>query len=194
MFGQDFALNETTLSVIEEIGQHMPGGFFIFKVEGDGELLYANQAVFDLFGCDSQDAFRSLTSFTFRGMLPSDDAASVFHELRQQMEESRDRMASVEFRVLAKGGAVRWVDARCHYTGTKAYRGIVYVFLTDITAKRERMETDMAVRQAVIEALSESYHTVWLINDVETGTSLSTGEIQKVRRFMPAPSGTRSGG
>ena len=36
----------------------------------------------------------------------------------------------------------------------------------------------MAVRQAVIEALSESYHTVWLINDVKTESfSLYRGDV-----------------
>ena len=30
MFGKRFLLNDETLSVIEEIGRHMPGGFFIF--------------------------------------------------------------------------------------------------------------------------------------------------------------------
>lgn len=31
MFGKRFQLNEDTLLIIEEIGRHMPGGFFIYK-------------------------------------------------------------------------------------------------------------------------------------------------------------------
>ena len=31
MFGKRFLLNDETLSVIEEIGRHMPGGFFIYE-------------------------------------------------------------------------------------------------------------------------------------------------------------------
>ncbi len=40
MFGKTFGLNEQTIPVIEEIGKHMPGGFFIYRAEGDEELLY----------------------------------------------------------------------------------------------------------------------------------------------------------
>ena len=85
----------------------------------------------------------------------------------------------MEYRIIRKDGAVRWVDDYGHYTQTDAYGGIYYVFISDITEKRERMESDMAVRQAVIEALSESYHTVWLINDVESGSfSLYRGDTE----------------
>ncbi len=39
MFGRNFVLNDQTMSFIEAIGQHMPGGFFIYKAEGDEELI-----------------------------------------------------------------------------------------------------------------------------------------------------------
>ena len=57
MFGKNFLLNEQNLEAIEQIGEHIPGGFFIYKEGGNEELLYANQAVFDIFGC------RDLTEF-----------------------------------------------------------------------------------------------------------------------------------
>ena len=33
MIGKHFDLTEETLPVVEEIGGHMPGGFFIYKAE-----------------------------------------------------------------------------------------------------------------------------------------------------------------
>jgi len=168
MFGQHFQLNAQTIPMVEEIGRHMPGGFFIYQAEGDGRLLYANRAVFDLFACADLEEFRALTGYTFRGMVHPDDYAAVSAAIREQISKDEDSLDHVEFRVVRKDGSVRWVDDHGHYTGTEAYGGIFYVFVSDITEKRERMESDMAVRQAVIEALSESYHTVWLINDVET--------------------------
>ena len=33
MFGKQFLINEETLPVVEEIGSHMPGGFFIYRAE-----------------------------------------------------------------------------------------------------------------------------------------------------------------
>ncbi|MBP5608155.1 MAG: hypothetical protein J6X66_07810 [Lachnospiraceae bacterium] len=49
MFGKHFEINEETMHIVEEIGRHMPGGFFIYKAEGNEELLYANHAVINIF-------------------------------------------------------------------------------------------------------------------------------------------------
>ena len=56
-----FKLNDKNMSIVEDIGRYMPGGFFIYKAQGDGELLYANHTVFDIFGCRDLDEFKSLT-------------------------------------------------------------------------------------------------------------------------------------
>ena len=179
MFGKNFQLNNETMSIVEQIGKHMPGGFFIYKAEGDRALLYANRGVFDIFGCADLDEFKALTGFTFRGMLHPEDYEAVVGSINEQISQSGDNLDYVEYRIVRKDGDVRWVDDYGHYTDTEAYGGIYYVFISDITEKRKRMESDMAVRQAVIEALSESYHTVWLINDVETGNfSLYRGDTQ----------------
>ena len=177
MFGRKFELNAETLHIVEEIGRHMPGGFFIYRDAGDGPLLYANRAVWEIFGCADEAEFRALTGFTFRGMLLPEDYDAIQKSIELQISADEDKMDTVEYRILRKDGTVRWVDDYGHFTETEAYGGIYYVFISDITEKRERMETDMAVRQAVIEALSETYHTVWLINDVETGAfSLYRGD------------------
>lgn len=46
MFGRHLPLSEQALQVIEQIGEDMPGGFFIYKATGNEELLYANKAVY----------------------------------------------------------------------------------------------------------------------------------------------------
>ncbi|MBP3216383.1 MAG: response regulator [Clostridium sp.] len=179
MFGERFLLNEQTIPVVEEIGKHMPGGFFIYRAEEPEELLYANQAVFDIFGCRDLEEFKELTGYTFKGMLHPEDYRKVSDSIIEQIEESEEKLDYVEYRIIRKDGAVRWVDDYGHFTETEAYGGIYYVFISDITKKKERMDSDLAVRQAVIEALSESYHTVWLINDVEKETfSLYRGDLE----------------
>ncbi|MBR3330076.1 MAG: response regulator [Mogibacterium sp.] len=167
MFGKRFQLNDETLPIVEEIGRHMPGGFFIYEAAGDGKLLYVNRAAMDIYGCADLDEFKELTGYTFRGMVYPDDYDSIATSIDDQIESQNDNNDHVEYRIVRKDGAVRWVDDYGHYTETDAYGGIYYVFISDITENRERLETDMAVRQAVIEALSEAYHTMWVINDVE---------------------------
>ena len=178
MFGGRFELNEQTIPVVADIGSYMPGGFFIYKAGGNEELIYANKAVLNIFGCSDLDEFKELTGYTFKGMLHPDDYAQITDSINEQIAVNEDNLDYVEYRIIRKDGAVRWVDDYGHYTETEAYGGIYYVFISDITEKREKMEEDKAVRQAVIEALGEVYHTIWLIHDVETESfSLYRGDI-----------------
>ena len=166
MFENQFELNSQNLEVIEEIGKHMPGGFFIYRAEEPGELLYANYAVYNIFGCKDGEEFRALTGNTFQGMLHPDDYEAVTKSIEEQIIGHEAQMDYTEYRIIRRDGVVRWVDDYGHFTESNG--GLYYVFISDITEKHERLETDKAVRQAVIEALSGSYNTVWLITNVET--------------------------
>ena len=121
MFGKHFQLNEQTIHIVEEIGRHMPGGFFIYKAELPEELLYANEAVLDIFGCRTLDEFKELTGYTFKGMLHPDDYRAISDSIIKQIANSEDKLDYVEYRIIRKDGAVRWVDDYGHYTDTEAY-------------------------------------------------------------------------
>ena len=161
-------LNEDTLSVIEEIGGHMPGGFFIYQADQSERLIYANKAVFDIFGCGNLEEFKTLTGFTFPGMVYPEDYNRITESIVNQRDSNEDQMDYVEYRIVRKDGTVRWVDDYGHYAETKAYGGVYVVFISDITEKKLERETDTATRDAVISTLTTAYNTVYLINDVET--------------------------
>ncbi len=180
MFGERFKLNEQTIPIVEEIGRHMPGGFFIYKASQPEELLYANKAVFDIFGCDDLDDFKELTGFTFRGMLHPDDYEAIEASVEQQVRGSEDNLDYVEYRIIRKDGEVRWVDDYGHYTDTDAYGGIYYVFISDITEKHLRIEsTNTRLLQnaerseqqnKLITALASDYRGVYYIElDTDDG-------------------------
>ena len=161
-------LNEQTLSIIEEIGGHMPGGFFIYMAKEPEKLIYANKAVFDIFGCADLEEFKALTGFTFKGMVHPEDYDQISPSIVHQVDFSEEQMDYAEYRITRKDGAERWVDDYGHYTETKTYGGVYVVFISDITEKRAKREEDVAVRDAVIRTLINAYNTVWLINDVAT--------------------------
>ena len=185
-----FELNEETLSVIEEIGSYMPGGFVIYKAEGDEKLLYANKAVFDLFGCADQKEFKALTGYTFRGMVHPDDYQDLVTSIAAQISSSEERMDHAEYRIIRKNGQVRWVDDYGQYVESKTYGGIYIVFISDITEKRAEREKDIAAREAVIATLTNTYNTVWLINDVVTEscslyhTDMDTSHAEAIRNAL----------
>ena len=116
MFGERFKLNEQTIPIVEGIGRLMPGGFFIYKAEKPNELLYANEAVFSIFGCDGLDDFKELTGFTFEGMLHPEDYNEITDSINEQISDNEDNIDYVEYRIVRKDGSVRWVDDYGHYT------------------------------------------------------------------------------
>jgi len=168
MFGKQFQLNEQSIPVVQEIGRHMPGGFFIYKAEQPEELLYANEAVFTIFGCDDLEDFKKLTGFTFRGMLHPDDYQAVADSISHQITHSDENMDYAEYRIIRKDGAVRWVDDYGHYTDTEAYGGIYYVFISDITEKKERQESDRKKLSRelnnMITAMASDYRSVYHVD------------------------------
>ncbi len=168
MFSKKFILNEQSLAIIEQLGEHMPGGFFIYKADGKEELLYANKAVFHIFGCDDLEEFRAYTGFSFRGMVHPEDYERVSASIQKQIDSSRSELDHVEYRIIRRDGLVRWIDDFGHYVESDVYHGLYYVFISDITDQHEQAESDKALRSAVIEALTRTYDSVWLISDVET--------------------------
>ena len=182
MFGRNFVLNEETMGIIHQIGRHMPGGFFIYKAEGNEEIIYANDATVSLFGCDDIEDFKTLTGNTFKGMLHPDDYAAVTNSVNDQIRMSSENMDHVEYRIIRKDGAVRWVDDYGHYTQTDNYGGIYYVFIADITEQHDLKERSNLKEQLISEqvrreeqdkmitALASDYRSVYHVDlDLDEG-------------------------
>ncbi len=165
-------INDVELAVGEDIGNHMPGGFFIYRAEKPGELIYANQACFDIFGCKNEDEFRKLTGYTFQGMLYPDDYDAITTSIDNQIRENDNNMDYVEYRIVRKDGEIRWVDDYGNFAETETFGGIYYVFISDITKKRAEREKGYAFRGAVIDTLTNTYNTVWIIDNLDTGRFL----------------------
>ncbi len=53
--------SEEKMPVMERLAEQMPGGFFFYRAEEAGALLYVNQAICDIFGCETVEEFRELT-------------------------------------------------------------------------------------------------------------------------------------
>ena len=186
MFNKHFILTEQNLEAIEQFGQQMPGGFFICKADGSGELLYANHAVCKLFGCDTLEEFKALTGFVFRGMAHPGDFQRVHAAIVSQVEQGSYDLDRDEYRILRRDGAVRWVGQYAHYMESEVYQGLYYVFMADITDRRRARESDKAMGSAVIEALTRVYDSVWLINDVQTQVFELFRIDEKMVHLLPA--------
>lgn len=72
-FQTDLVINETTLPVISQLAERVPGGFFIYHADGDQELIYFNSHLPSIFGCADAEEFMALTGNSFKGIVHPDD-------------------------------------------------------------------------------------------------------------------------
>ena len=157
-------LNEQTLSVIEEIGSHMPGGFFIYQAEAPEKLIYANRVVFEIYGCRDLDEFKEHTGYTFRGMVHPEDYQKISDSIVKQVDANDNRMDYAEYRIIRKDGAVRWVDDYGHFAETASYGGIYVVFISDITDKVLSQEKHQKDLDSMITAMASDYRSVYHVD------------------------------
>ena len=207
MFGKHFELNGQTMHIMEEIGRHMPGGFFIYKKTGNEGLLYANHVVLEIYGCGTLDEFKELTGYTFKGMVHPGDYAAISSSIAEQAGENDDHIDYVEYRIVRKDGQERWVDDRRHCTDTEAYGGICYVLISDITEKHDKMvqeeqraemehhrlmkevqsAAELADLMASVSSLLSNMPAMSFSKDAETGKYLACNQPFAEYAHKPSP-------
>lgn len=147
-------LSEELLPSIEEMANEIPGGFFIYKAHGQQELLYANDAMVRIFGCDSMEEFQELVGNSFQGIVHPEDYGKIETNIWKQITASANDLDYVEYRILRKDGSVRWVDDYGHFRKTETYGDVFYVFMEDAT---ERVQARMAELESVNAELEHRY-------------------------------------
>lgn len=142
--GEDFSDRESlTARQIKHFTDEMPGGFFIYR-DSDSRILYANRAVLQMFGCETEGEFQALTGGTFRGLVHPEDVEDVEDSIREQIAQNSFDLDYVEYRIIRKDGSVLWVEDFGHFIETEALGGVFYVFLADTTERRRRRAAERA--------------------------------------------------
>ena len=126
------------MSAAEWLAEQMPGGFFIYRADESMELLYINQSVCDIYGCETVEEFRELTGNNFKGMVHPDDYDSIQDSIDEQIAHPSNRRSFdyVVYRIIRKDGSIRWVDDYGHFASLPGYGEVYYVFIEDITENR----------------------------------------------------------
>lgn len=152
--GLRLELNEQTFPIMEQITEGMPGGFFIYHADGDGRLIYINTALVKMYGCRDREEFQAYTGYTFRGLVHPDDWERVDASIQRQVEE-RDGFDYVEYQIIRRDGAVRWIKDYGRFIHTKTYGDVFYVFVEDATDRHRREQ--IAKEQALtLEKLKQA--------------------------------------
>lgn len=150
----DIDIDESTLPYVERIADSMPGGFFIYHADNDEELIYFNQSMMRIFGCETREEFLELTHNSFKGIVHPDDLEEVERSIEEQVHENQYDMDYVEYRIIKKDGTVRWVEDYGHFAHSAKYGDVFYVFIEDAT---DRLKKRMAELEEINEELRNAY-------------------------------------
>ena len=174
------------------LAEQMPGGFFIYRAQEPFELLYANSSLYRLYGCEDEEQFAALTGNTFRGMVHPDDFEECQRSIERQVASPEENdLDFVEYRIVRRDGAVRWVEdygraARFPQQG-EAY----YVFISDVTQRRREQEEKRRVENELErEKRSSEIKSDFLFNishDIRTPMNAIMGFSELARRHMDDP-------
>jgi len=105
---------------LRDLSERLPGAILVHQK--DGRILYANDALAALFGCDSTESFRTFSKGSIATLLHPDDRARVQSALAAQ--EAPDKTTAIRCRICAEDGSTKHV---CLLTrqNPDAERGIV---------------------------------------------------------------------
>ena len=110
----------------------LPGGFFIYKADDNMEILYADQNIINLYGCNDIKEFREFTGNSFKGMVHPDDFKKIDNDIIAQTINSSKKHDYVRYRVITKSGQIKYIEDFGHLLHAKDGSKYFYVYIVDI--------------------------------------------------------------
>ena len=65
---------------------NIPGAFFVYRSNGEEELLYANKELLKIFECETEEQFLELSEGNFKGLVHPDDREAARTSIRRQLD------------------------------------------------------------------------------------------------------------
>lgn len=118
---------------LRDVVFNLPASILIYDAENE-DILFANQELIRLFGCDDLEDFLTYTKHSFRGMVHPDDYeqvdASIWHQIyTNRLVQRGEENDAVTYRIVTKSGRVRWVIDHGRLVQSELYGQIFYVIL-----------------------------------------------------------------
>ncbi|MBQ2634205.1 MAG: PAS domain-containing protein [Oscillospiraceae bacterium] len=172
---------EMLLPAMRWMAEQVPGGFFVYLADESQRLIYVNQVCLRLFGCETEEQFRVLTGFTFRGLVHPEDYEKIQSSIDEQIADpDNGNLDYVEYRIQRRDGAVRWVDDYGHFAHLPGYGDVYYVFISDITEKHELQE-ELHRRARVYEGMLAQFNAIADDSLTVFRSNISTGVLEEAR-------------
>ncbi len=137
-----------------QIPEGLPCGQFVYRVEGDQNILFADINVVHLYGCETFEEFFDYVGNSFRNMVHPDDLKKAESMINAQTLESGHRHDYVRYRIITKQGEIRYIEDFGHIIYDKDGNGYYYVFIVDVGEKEYYNEYFNSFAESQIEAMN----------------------------------------
>lgn len=118
---------------LHEVSENLPGAFLIYKADkNDDTMLYANNEMVRLAGCDTQEDFMNFCGGRFKNLIRADERERVEASIWEQIDSQKDFCNDyVQFHFATKDGEYRQVFDHGRIVNSVNYGRVFYVLITD---------------------------------------------------------------
>ena len=155
----------------------LPGGFFIYRADEKEEILFAEENVIKLFGCNSMEEFREYTGNSFQGMVHPEDLDKIQNEIKSQTMTTEKRHDYVRYRIITKQGDTRYIEDFGHLLHGEHGLSYFYVFIVDIDKNEYLNRSRNSFAETQIFSMNQN-------NDRLTGLYNMSSFYQKVQEII----------
>ncbi len=110
----------------------LPGGFFVYEATGEEKMLFADENVVALFGCENLEDFFEYVNGSFTGMVYPEDLHKIENEISSQTMFGEKRHDYVRYRIRTKQGDIRYIEDFGHLLHGINGKSFFYVFVIDV--------------------------------------------------------------
>ena len=158
----------------------LPGGFFVYEAEDDEKIVFAEQNVCKLYGCDTFEEFREFVGGSFQGMVFPDDLIKIQNQIQAQTLFGEKRHDYVRYRIKTKQGDIRYIEDFGHLLHNADGKSYFYVFIVDVDQNEFLNRNRNSLAEA--EILSASHET-----DELTGLINMSFFYHRVQMLLASP-------
>ncbi|MCH5290658.1 MAG: EAL domain-containing protein [Treponema sp.] len=119
-------------NLMSQLSQEMPGGIIVYTSDEKEEILFANQELITMFGCDTLSEFLEYSNNSFKTLVHPEDLARVQKTIASKIGHGESSgIDYLDYRIITKTEKVKKVEHAGHLVHDSRYGNIFCVFLSD---------------------------------------------------------------
>lgn len=173
-----------SIPLFSEIAENIPNGLFVYHKEGDGKIIFFNDLLAKMYGCESKEEFTEKIGTTFKDMVHPEDYDRVQREIDNQIASSDKALDHVIYRINRKDGVERMLDDYGHLVHSADLGDVFFVCVADVTdysfvyeqSKKDKMFNGLHVLLVDDDSFTRAINKDLLESEGATVTEAENGE------------------